>query len=125
MPRVLVVDDDERLTRSMRRMLRGAFDVTVATSSAAAIEQLVYADLHGERFDVVLCDVNMPGIDGLGAHAALERRRSPLAPRMSFMTGGLFGDGARAQLASIGAPVLGKPLALSPLLDAIEAARVR
>ncbi|HEY3803987.1 MAG TPA: response regulator [Kofleriaceae bacterium] len=57
MPRVLVVDDDERLTRSIGRMLRGVFEVTATTSSAAAIEQLVAADLSGERFDVVLCDV--------------------------------------------------------------------
>ncbi|HEY1816098.1 MAG TPA: hypothetical protein VGG74_27310 [Kofleriaceae bacterium] len=45
------------MTRSIARMLRGVFEVTTTTSSAAAIEQLVAADLGGDRFDVVLCDV--------------------------------------------------------------------
>jgi signal transduction histidine kinase len=118
--RLLLVEDEASLALAISRQLRRYHDVTVAHDGETAVA------LAGcEVFDVVLCDVNMPGLDGPGVHAALAERRLRLADRMIFMTGGLFGEASRAALAAIGAPVLGKPIALSPLLDAIDAARTR
>jgi DNA-binding response OmpR family regulator len=116
----LLVEDEASLAIAISRQLRRYHDVTVAHDGESAV-----ALADREPFDVVLCDVNMPGLDGPGVHAALSARRSRLADRMIFMTGGLFGNASRARLAATGAPVLGKPLALSPLLDAIDAASAR
>ena len=113
-------DETASLSAALSRQLRRYHDVVIAPDGASAL-----ALLDRDPFDVILCDVNMPGLDGPAVHAALARRRSRLADRMIFMTGGLFGDTARAALAAIGAPLLRKPLALSPLLDAIETARGR
>lgn len=58
---VLVVDDDELVLRSLRRMLeRQGYRCEVAASALEAREQLASGS-----FSVVLCDVHMPGESGL------------------------------------------------------------
>lgn len=58
---VLIVDDDEALLRSLARLLRlRGYEPKTATSAAAAIELI-----QSERFDVVLSDIAMPGMDGI------------------------------------------------------------
>jgi EAL domain-containing protein (putative c-di-GMP-specific phosphodiesterase class I) len=60
-PRVLVVDDDPVVTRSLARVLRGAgFEVETADSGAAAIEHV-----RRSTFDVVVSDITMPEMDGI------------------------------------------------------------
>ena len=59
--RVLVVDDDAVLRRSLERVLEEK-DLIVETASCAA-EANVF--LNKSQFDVVLCDYNMPGQNGL------------------------------------------------------------
>ncbi|HHH31641.1 MAG TPA: response regulator, partial [Polyangiaceae bacterium] len=56
--RVLLVDDDAMVRRSVLRMLRD-HDVTAATSGHEALERCAE-----QRFDVILCDVMMPGMSG-------------------------------------------------------------
>ncbi len=60
MGRVLVVDDDAAILRSLGRGLRlNGYAVTLADSGEAALEQLAAA-----RADVIVLDVSMPGISG-------------------------------------------------------------
>jgi CheY-like chemotaxis protein len=42
----------------------------------------------GHRFEVILCDLCMPGIDGAVFHAAIERVVPEQAARTVFVTGG-------------------------------------
>ena len=60
--RVLLVDDEEQFVLNMVRILeiRG-FDVKYAFNGRDAVE----AVRHGGRFDVVVLDVKMPGMDGI------------------------------------------------------------
>jgi two-component system, OmpR family, KDP operon response regulator KdpE len=61
--RILVVDDDPQIRRVMRVTLTGqGYEVDDAKSGDAALEKL-----REERFDLVLLDMNMPGVDGLEA----------------------------------------------------------
>jgi CheY-like chemotaxis protein len=58
--RVLVVDDDRVALTMLCAMLRGAgADVEGVAGGAEALDRL-----HQARFDVLLCDVYMPGMDG-------------------------------------------------------------
>ena len=61
--RILVVDDEPQIRRVMRTTLvaRG-YTVSDARSGEEALEKL-----RGERFDLVLLDINMPGIGGMEA----------------------------------------------------------
>jgi two-component system, OmpR family, KDP operon response regulator KdpE len=66
--RILVVDDDPQIRRVMRVTLTGhGYEVDDAKNGEGALEKL-----RGERFDLVLLDVNMPGMGGLEACRAIR-----------------------------------------------------
>lgn len=72
--RILVVDDDPQIRRVLKVTLTGqGYEVDDAKSGAAALEKL-----RETRFDLVLLDVNMPGIDGLETCRAI-REQSEIA----------------------------------------------
>jgi CheY-like chemotaxis protein len=83
-PNVLIVDDDPAQLRALERVLRGRCVVKTALSASEAIRVLE----KRYRFDVILCDMCMPGIDGAVFHAALERLAPEHAARVVFVTGG-------------------------------------
>lgn len=69
--RVLVVDDDESVLRSMEMMLEGAgYSVQLARDGREAIAQL-----H-DHFDLMLADLKMPGLDGI----SLLRKVKEISP---------------------------------------------
>ena len=84
--RILVVDDEPRMGKALQRLLAPAHDVTTVQSAREALG-LVSA---GARFDVILCDLMMPGTSGMALHAELGRAAPELAARMVFMTGGAY-----------------------------------
>lgn len=60
-PKVLVVDDEPAITSFLRMGLgRVGFEVTVAADGAGAL-----ASVDRERFDVVVLDLMLPGINGM------------------------------------------------------------
>jgi EAL domain-containing protein (putative c-di-GMP-specific phosphodiesterase class I) len=59
--RILVVDDDEQLLRAHKRLLvHHGFEVTTAVDGNAAMSALEQA-----TFDVIVSDIDMPGMDGI------------------------------------------------------------
>jgi two-component system KDP operon response regulator KdpE len=59
--RILVVDDDPQIRRVMRVTLTGhGYEVDDVKSGETALEKL-----RDERFDLILLDINMPGMSGL------------------------------------------------------------
>jgi len=72
--RILVVDDDPQIRRVMRVTLTGqGYEVDDAKDGEAALEKL-----RDQRFDLVLLDMNMPGMSGLEACRAI-RAQSEIA----------------------------------------------
>ena len=70
--RVLVVEDDERLADSLARGLRGeGYAVDVAADGDQA---LVHARMY--EYDVLILDVMLPSLDGLGVCRALRESGS-------------------------------------------------
>ncbi len=71
--RLLVADDDRAFRLSTAALLRAdGYDVAVAADGAAAVEALRAAHESGNDFDLLLLDLRMPGIDGLGVVEALR-----------------------------------------------------
>lgn len=59
-PKVLLVDDEESILNSLRRLLRGQpFEVLLATSGAQALEIMAQ-----QPIDLVMSDARMPNMDG-------------------------------------------------------------
>jgi two-component system KDP operon response regulator KdpE len=72
--RILVVDDDPQIRRVLKVTLSGqGYEVDDARDGEAALDKL-----RQSRFDLVLLDVNMPGIDGLEA-CRMIREQSEIA----------------------------------------------
>tara|TARA_R110002096_G_scaffold416429_1_gene618882 strand:+ start:34552 stop:35121 length:570 start_codon:yes stop_codon:yes gene_type:complete len=80
-PRLLIVDDNRDVLASLRRTLRRcAFDLTCIDQPKLAIEAL-----ERESFDLMLCDIDMPELNG---HDVMAQARE-LQPAMVrvFVTG--------------------------------------
>jgi len=110
--RVLVIDDEPLVGRSLKRHLSPRYDVETVTHGRKAIERAI-----AERYDVILCDLMMPDVSGAEVYAEVTTARPELASRFVFMTGGAFTPRGREFLQSVSAPVLGKPFDL-PVLEA-------
>lgn len=66
---VLLVDDEESILNSLRRLLRGQpYDVVLATSGAQALEIMATRPI-----DLVISDARMPGMDGATLLAEVHR----------------------------------------------------
>lgn len=79
--RILFVDDEENVLTAIRRQLRRDFTVSVAVGGRQAIEKL---STEGP-FAVAVCDMRMPGMDGVETLTAIEKA-SPDTVRM-MLTG--------------------------------------
>lgn len=114
--RVLVIDDDVALGRTVARLLAWDHDVVTVTSAAAALARL----RAGERFDAILCDIHMPGMTGMGLHEALVAEAPDQATRMVFMSGDAHEAQAKAFLARGASPWIEKPFGMSELRALIQ-----
>ena len=69
--RLLVVDDDPALSRTLRRALGvEGYDVDTAPDGAEALQRLA-----ASSYDAVVLDVNMPRVDGLAVCRSMRSRR--------------------------------------------------
>jgi PAS domain S-box-containing protein len=114
--RVLVVDDEPFVLRTLDRILSPLHEVALASSAAEALARIA----DGVQFDAVLCDLMMPGMNGMEFYRELQRRSPELASRVVFVTGGALVDQVRSFLEAAGAPVVEKPFAPAQILEAIE-----
>jgi signal transduction histidine kinase len=81
--RILIVDDDAVLARSIERQLRLAHEVVCTCSAREALQLLT-----GEHsFDVVICDLLMPEMHGFELHRRVRQLDARMADAMIFMTG--------------------------------------
>jgi CheY-like chemotaxis protein len=72
------------------------------------------------RFDVLLVDMKMPGMDGQAFYEALRQSQPDLARRVVFSTGDAGGEGTSQFLDDAGNPVLGKPYDLAALVATVS-----
>jgi two-component system NtrC family sensor kinase len=114
--RVLVVDADPLVGDAIARSLEGN-ELSTATDASQAIELVA-----GAAFDLVLCDVMLPGASAIDFYVELLRVAPDRLHRVVFMAGGATTMRARAFLASITNPCLEKPIDLSELRRLVDRA---
>ena len=117
--RILLVDDEESIRFALSRFLRSrGYEVVMAESGAAAL-----ARLSQERFDIMLCDVRMPGMSGLDALPHALRLDGDLAVLM--LTAVNDASTATEALSHGAMDYLVKPVELAALERAVERAAHR
>ncbi len=114
--RVLVVDDEPSIRQLLHEILSyDNHDVAVASSGVEA------ADLvEREKFDVIITDMKMPGMDGATFYGQVRERDPAQARRIIFITGDTVSPDTRAFLQRVSNPVLSKPFKIGALREAIE-----
>jgi CheY-like chemotaxis protein len=115
-PRVLVVDDDQLIGRSIERVL-GDFDITFAQSPAGALGRV-----GSGKFDAIVCDFQMPGMNGIEFYEELARVDPALARRAVFLSGWVGDPAYEAFLRRSGCRSLAKPFLPEELRRAVAAA---
>ncbi len=113
--RVLLIDDEPLLLKSLARMLHSHHDVVAATGGALGVEALAKQD-----FDVIICDLMMPEVDGLHVYEKLQEKYPQLVDKLVYLSGGVFTDRMSSFLDNTKPRLLDKPVSRDALLDAIE-----
>jgi DNA-binding NtrC family response regulator len=115
--RVLVVDDDSLIGRSIGLLLED-FDVVFAQSAAGALGRVA----SGHGFAAVVCDFRMPGMDGIAFHDELQRIDPALGRRVVYVTGWADAPEFRAFLGRTSCAWLPKPFQPRALRSAVACA---
>lgn len=102
--RVLVIDDEPLVGMSLRRILRH-HDVEVVEGGLQGLERL-----KARHYDVILCDLMMPDLNGMDVFQQAVERQPSLRERFIFITGGVFLPRARAFVEQTENQCLEKPL---------------
>src|SRR5690606_34964814 len=89
--RVLIIDDLPNVGRSMKLLLQDEHEVDICARAREALAQLE----QGARWDVILCDLMMPELNGMEFVAEVRRIAPEMLPRIVVMSGGAFTEQAR------------------------------
>jgi two-component system NtrC family sensor kinase len=111
--RVLIVDDEPTLVRAYRRLLSKSHQVVGAFGGDEALAILARDD----DFDLILCDLMMPRVDGAAVYRHLLRWQPHLVPQLLFCTGGPTTPECRQFLAETQVDVVIKPVTQEVLLE--------
>ena len=107
--RVLVVDDEQWILDLAGELLRSeGHTVDLAVSGERALELL-----GNQKYDVIVSDWKMPGLNGIRLYEHLVATKPEMAKRMFFMTGDVVNDTFQAFLAQHELACLSKPFAIS------------
>ncbi len=118
LPRVLLVDDEKEILRALKRCLRRRAEVEVAENGLAALERMA-----AREFDLVLCDLVMPVVDGAEAWRQARAKHPWVEGRWVVMTGAAPAALAQRVPGFEELQVLRKPFALADvnaLLDRLQ-----
>lgn len=114
--RVLAVDDDALVRKALSRTLQRRHDTVVVGSVAEALAAVA----SGEPFDVILCDLMMPGQTGMDFYDAVAKDFPQQLRRIVFLTGGAFTPETEVFFQRIPNATLSKPFQPSELMRLID-----
>jgi len=114
--RILVVEDEPTVAQLIVEVLGGeGHQVEAALDSQEGLNRLARGN-----YDLVICDLRMPRVDGEAFHRALVASGSGLEDRLLFVTGDTLAPRTRAFLDRTGIPCLPKPFLVEELKLAVH-----
>ncbi len=114
--RVLVVEDEPTVARLIADVLEDeGMHVDVLLDGRAAL------DLAARNsYDLVICDMKMPGLDGQHFYKSLESAKNPLRERFLFVTGDIVAAQTREFLERNHLPHVAKPFRVEELTEKVH-----
>jgi CheY-like chemotaxis protein len=114
--RLLVVDDEPLFGKTMSLLLGEQHEVIVEPTGRQGLRRM----LDDGWFDLVLCDVSLPDLDGPAIYARLASERPEVLERFVFVTGGVFHDSVMNFFSTYRGLLLEKPFPIDTLEILIE-----
>jgi len=112
----LLVDDDLQMIDLLSKYFAAEGCYTEkALDGKSALEKT-----NNIPFDFILCDVKMPGMDGVTFYQQLKGIGSPYLGKVIFITGDTMSHEIQEFLKSINNPLLNKPFGLDDVKEAIR-----
>ena len=118
--RVLFVEDHSDLRATYERAFRHHEIVLVETG-----EEALEAIKRQRDFDLVVCDLVLPGIDGIEVFKQTRARYPELAARLVFATGTDSSQQFQDTLETVDIPILEKPFGMAMLRELLDRAGKR
>ena len=115
---VLLVEDERALATAVGEAL---IDAGLKVDHAGDGEEAL-ARVSRKNYDVVICDLKMPRVDGISLYRAIAAATPSLARRVIFVTGDVAGADAERFLEESGCRWLAKPFRLADLLRSVREA---
>jgi CheY-like chemotaxis protein len=114
--RILVVDDEENLRDVLVEVLkRDGHDVESACDGTEGLRRT-----QGSRYDLVITDLRMPGLEGPALYDALRQHYPDDPPRVIFMSANTGIEEYACFLADTGEPALEKPFNLADMRQVVQ-----
>ncbi len=115
--RILVVDDEISIVELLQKALSSrGHKVDYVLQGEESLEKII-----GGNYDVILCDVKIPGLSGPKIYHAVEKLDPAKAQKFIFCTGDAMGEATLKFLNQHPLPTLGKPFRLEELFKLIDA----
>lgn len=114
--RLLILDDEENVLEILQRLLsRNGYYVDGAENG---LDGLIY--LENQHYDLIVCDISMPGMGGIQFYQEVKQRDPALAERIIFTTGDLINKTNEEFFAQTGCTLLQKPFEMDKLLQIVS-----
>jgi CheY-like chemotaxis protein len=120
-PSLLVVENQARVRLELTLGLGERYDIAAVASVREALDLLAL----GANFDVVLCELRMPEMNGVQLCEHLAEIESGLASRVVLISDGVPDAGTRDALEALPNACLTRPFETQALVDALETCRAR
>lgn len=114
--RVLVIDDEQTIRIALRRMfVRMSWSVDEAANGESGYAMIEADATHpaASRYHLIICDLRMPGINGIELHARLAAVHPEVLTRLVISTGDIVSQEAADFISRAGCEVIQKPFELA------------
>jgi CheY-like chemotaxis protein len=112
---VLLIDDEPSFVRALAALLRrDGYTVDTVENGERALVQL-----QERRYDVILCDLRMPELDGSALYDILTSQYPHVRQRVIFLTGDTLSSDSTVFLERSGQPWVPKPCNAAEVRSAI------
>lgn len=113
---ILIIDDERNVQEVLKRALKGkGYNVDTVSSADDGLERIALVD-----YSTILCDIRMPGINGLEFYNGVATRAPNLVKRIVLITGGMLDKKTQKLIDDRNILCLSKPFDLDELIMMIK-----